>query len=25
MFVFPEYKQDPKLETPTPAHPGANC
>jgi hypothetical protein len=25
MFVFPEYKQDPKLETPTPAHPGASC
>lgn len=25
MFVFPEYKQDPKEETPTPAHPGASC
>ena len=25
MFVFPEYKQDPGISTPTPAHPGAGC
>lgn len=24
-YVFPEYKQDPKEETPVPAHPGAGC